>query len=195
MATPSRRKDIALGQRLRDEPWRFEFFQAVRLLELMALGRKPVGYDFPPDQEVVRFRALPSRSFPGGSLARIDTRRGDRGRSGALEMQVAFMGLIGPAGVLPESYLELVLHRQRDRDYALRDFLDLFNHRTISLFYRAWEKYRFPVSYERARRKPGTPELFTWCLECLVGTGTARQKGRLPFHDEVLLRYAGHFAH
>ena len=110
-------------------------------------------------------------------------------------MQVAFMGLTGPAGVLPESYLELLMQRQRDRDFALRDFFDLFNHRTISLFYRAWEKYRFPVSYERARRTPGAPDLFTWVLECLVGTGTRRQKGRLPFRDEVLLRYAGHFSH
>jgi len=195
VATQGRRKDIALSERLRQEPWRFEFFQAVRLLELMAQERKPVGYDFPAEQEVVRFLALASRSFPAGSIARIGAGRADRDKPAAPQMQVAFMGLTGPAGVLPESYLELLLQRQRDRDFALRDFLDLFNHRTISLFYRAWEKYRFPVSYERAHRTPGAPDLFTGCLECLVGTGTRKLKGRLPFRDEVLLRYAGHFAH
>ena len=105
------------------------------------------------------------------------------------------MGLSGPVGVLPEGYLDLLLQRSREHDHALRDFLDLFNHRTISLFYRAWEKYRFPVGFERARRTAGHTDLFSASLECLVGIGTGQQKQRLPFADDALLRYAGHFAH
>ena len=68
MATESRRAPAAVADALQHEPWRFEFFQAVRLLELMARERKPVGYDFPAEQEVVRFLALASRSFPAGGI-------------------------------------------------------------------------------------------------------------------------------
>ena len=195
MATQGRRKDVALDQRLWQEPWRFEFFQAVRLLELINSERKPVGRDFPAAQEAVRFRALLSRSFPAAAVARIDPGAADGETSAAPEMQVAFMGLSGPAGVLPEGYLDLLLQRLREHDHALRDFLDLFNHRTISLFYRAWEKYRFPVGFERARRTADHTDLFSGCLECLVGIGTGQQKRRLPFADDALLRYAGQFGH
>lgn len=191
MATQSGRKETALSERLRQEPWRFDFFQAVRLLEFIEPERKPVGYDFPSDQEIVRFRALLSRSFPAAPIARIDTSPDEMS---APQMQVSFMGLAGPAGVLPEGYLDLLLQRLRDRDFALRDFLDLFNHRTISLFYRAWEKYRFPFSFERIRRRGEAVDPFTGCLQCLVGIGTGHQRHRQPIPDDLLLRYAGHFA-
>ncbi len=70
-------------------------------------------------------------------------------------MAVACLGLFGPSGSLPDHYTSLVIQRLRQHDFALRDFLDLFNHRTISLFYRAWEKYRFTIAYERPHRAAG----------------------------------------
>ena len=118
----------------------------------------------------------------------------------APEMEVNFLGLVGPSGVLPQHYNELVIQRLRQyKDSALRDFLDLFHHRTISLFYRAWEKYRFPVVYERTARsgRPMTRERehldFTWYLHCLVGQGTPGLRGRLDVDDEAFLYYSGHF--
>jgi type VI secretion system protein ImpH len=101
-------------------------------------------------------------------------------------MTVAFMGTTGPLGVLPHPYTELLVDRTRHKDTALREFLDLFNHRLVSLFYRAWEKYRFPVTYER-----GEDDRFTDHLFAVVGFGTRGLKHRQSFRDQALLYYGG----
>jgi type VI secretion system protein ImpH len=102
------------------------------------------------------------------------------------------MGLFGLAGVLPHHYTELLLERVRQKDFALRDFLDLFNHRMISLFYRAWEKYRFPIAYERSRSSGGNDyDRFSLSLFNLIGMGTDGLRGKLKSGDEALLYYSG----
>jgi type VI secretion system protein ImpH len=113
-------------------------------------------------------------------------------------MTVAFMGLFGPHGAMPQHYTSLVIDRSRPRhkDFSLRDFLDLFNHRTISLFYRAWEKYRFACGYERSHTEHGVPrDLFTFSLFSLVGLGTDGLGGRMAVDDEAIVFYGGHYAH
>jgi type VI secretion system protein ImpH len=113
----------------------------------------------------------------------------------ATEMTVSFLGLTGPQGVLPPHYTALVLQRIKTKDFVFRDFLDLFNHRVVSLFYRAWEKYRLPFSYERASLEGEEVDPITTILYCLVGLGTEGLRGRLSVPDESFLFYGGHFAH
>jgi len=205
MAAASGRVRAPVGELLCEQPYRFDFFQAVRILESMAreepgpqsARRGPVGHDQLPGREIVRFRAVPSLSFPAGAIGEL-TRPSGQAPQGAApppQMTVACMGLVGPSGVLPHHYTSLVVQRVREKDHALGDFLDLFNHRAISLFYRAWEKYRFPLAYERSQLAGSGEDLFTWCLYCLVGLGTAGLRRRLEFDDEAFLFYAGHFAH
>ncbi len=93
------------------------------------------------------------------------------------------MGLTGPMGVLPYCYTELILERLRAKDTTLQSFLDIFNHRIISFFYRAWEKYRFPATYYR-----GDDE-FTHHLLDFIGLGTPGLQGRQAVPDEALLHY------
>ena len=100
-------------------------------------------------------------------------------------MTVAIGGTTGPQGVLPSHYTELVIERLRDKDYALWDFLDLFNHRFVSLFYRAWEKYRFPSS-TRGRRRSLHRSLFA-----LIGLGTGVCADASESPTTRLLLYAG----
>ena len=185
MATKSRRTDPPLEQELFDEPYRFEFFQAVRLLERLDAERTPVGYDGKAEREAVRFRTNQTLSFPSSEVHDL-TRNGTEENEGPPELTVAFMGLTGPLGVLPHQYTELLMDRGRYKDTALWSFLDIFNHRMISLFYRAWEKHRFPVAYERDQL-----DQFTSYLFATVGMGTGGLRGRLSFEDQALIRYGG----
>jgi type VI secretion system protein ImpH len=66
-------------------------------------------------------------------------------------MSVNFFGLTGPQGVLPYHYSLLIIERLRSRDSALAAFLDIFHHRILSLFYRAWEKNQPTVTSEKQR--------------------------------------------
>ncbi|MEQ8788328.1 MAG: type VI secretion system baseplate subunit TssG [Pirellulaceae bacterium] len=188
------------------EPYRYEFFQAVRLLERYyrdlaeaspEAERHPIGQDYPPHREVVRLRALPSLSFPPQMLDSLrESKEIDpHGDEPPLELTIAFLGLFGPNGVLPNHYTTTVLSRIREKDYALRDFLDLFNHRTASFFYRAWEKYRFPFAYERAHNEGDVDDLFSYCLYSLVGLGAEAERDRSGVDDEAFLYFAGNFSH
>ena len=75
MAAENGREGAGVGELLFREPYRFDFYQAVRLLERTLRERArqdprwrrhAVGGDRPPDEEVVRFRVLPSLNFPPG---------------------------------------------------------------------------------------------------------------------------------
>lgn len=200
MAAPGRRDDLALIDRLVREPGRFGFFQAVRLLERMESARGRVGEDMVPNREVVRFRAAPTLRFPASEILAIRPPRAEAAESGLpaspYEMIVTFMGLTGPQGVLPSYFTRLLLRRLRAKDATLRDFLDVLNHRRISLFYRAWAKYRFPVAFERARSREITrDDVFTRCLFSLVGLGTGGLRGRHALDDHTFIYYGGLFAH
>ena len=188
MATESGRTDPPLDHILYEEGFRFDFFQAVRVIERLFSSRRPVGRESLPSNEAVRFRSLLSLTFPPSAVQ--DVARPEDERVPA-QMIVAFMGLTGPMGVLPRHYTELLLERVRHKDTTLRDFLDIFNHRMISLFYRAWEKYRFPIAYERARTQNSGYDPFSECLFHFVGMGTGGLQGRMETGDEVLLYYGG----
>jgi type VI secretion system protein ImpH len=188
MAAQSRRTDPPLDRTLFEEAYRFDFFQAVRLLERLYADRQPVGRDAAPSQEVVRFAAHLSLSFPPSEIHELAP---SADGTTPARMTVAFLGLTGPHGVLPRHYTELLLERARLKDHTLREFLDLFNHRLTALFFRAWEKYRVAIGYERATTRKEGYDQFTLALFDLIGLGTAGLRGRLQVDDDAFLYYAG----
>ncbi|HEV2761724.1 MAG TPA: type VI secretion system baseplate subunit TssG [Pyrinomonadaceae bacterium] len=186
MATQGGRPDAPLTSVLFDEPYRFDFFQAVRVFERVFRDRRPVGRaDVPPGREVVRFRTRQTLEFPASQLHEVARPPESESPQPPPQVFVNFMGATGPLGVLPLHYTQLLVERARDKDTKLWEFIDIFNHRMISLFYRAWEKYRFPFAYERG------DDDFTEYLFCLVGLGTRGLRGRLGLADEGLLYYSG----
>jgi type VI secretion system protein ImpH len=172
----------SLNRVLFDEPYRFDFFQAVRLFERIFHEKKAVGSEALPNQESVRFRSRISLDFPPSEIYEI---REPANEEGTVEMLVNFMGMVGVSGVLPTHYTELVLNRIRYQDTAMWAFLDIFTHRAASMFFRAWAKYRFPVAYERGN------DDFTAYLFDIAGLGTKGLRGRMKLDDESLLPYTG----
>lgn len=175
----------SLSKELFDEPYSFEFFQAVRILEKLNPDRRAVGGTALPGEEIVRFRSRIGLDFPSSEIHEIKDIESGNGIPGRTEMLVNFMGLVGVSGVLPTHYTELVLDRIRHRDTAMWSFLDIFTHRAVSMFYRAWAKYRFPVAYERGN------DDFTSYIFDFAGLGTKGLRGRMDLDDESLLPYAG----
>ncbi len=173
----------AIGTVLHNTPYEFEFFQAVRLLERLLPTRAPVGRFVSPAREVVRFSAHASFPFPASQIQRIDW---PQTPNTAPVMVINFMGMIGPSGVLPLYYTELIVERLRHKDSSMKNFLDMFTHRMVSLFYQAWEKYRFTISYERGER-----DRFSHHLLDLIGLGTKVLQDRLLVRDDSLLFYSG----
>lgn len=185
-----RRNRARLEARLRAEAPRYSFFQAVRLLEAAARddavdGQTPsLGDRTRPRNETVRISAAQGLHFPETEIAAASD--GPRGR---LVLKTLIMGLSGPSGVLPEHYSAFVLREQRREGDALAEFFDIFNHRALSLFYRAWRKYR-PSSAVEADGAAGRDAISSVVAAACGLYGQALRE-RTGVKDVALLGYAG----
>lgn len=172
----------AVAELMKAEPWTFDFFHAIRLLEQFRVGRRRVGFFNEPSREVIRFGAYPSLAFPASAIQSLDP------ESAEWKMLVNFIGLTGPLGVLPRLYTVAVQERGRLKDNTLRDFLDMFNHRVTSLFYRAWTKYRLPVRYPL-----GMDDQMSLAFLTFSGLGTPGLRKRQEIDDETFVWLSGLF--
>jgi type VI secretion system protein ImpH len=207
MSTKGWRKNTSITRKLLEAPYEYRFLQAVRLLERAALCEKgntqssissnPVARFTPPGSEVIRFKTNQSLAFPSSEIH--DIKRVSKSPTVAQwQMIINLMGLTGSMGVLPYHYTELILKRQKQKDDNIESFLNLFNHRTLSLFFQASVKYNLPLQYERHRlHNPhaAQKEPHTRALLSLIGMGTTGLSNRLHTKDESLIYYSGLFSH
>lgn len=170
-----------------DEPFSVHFFQTVRMLSRLQNGLQPPGL-FPKDidNEVVRFGVNHEFWFPPSQNSSLEWRSGAGQEWKPPMLRVNFMGLVGPSGVLPLVYSSFIAERIRARDRSMLEFLDLFHHRMISLFYQAWEKYRFFVPFERQEE-----DRMSGYLRDFIGLGTPGLAERQDVPDSSLIFYTG----
>src|SRR5262245_39338592 len=196
-------KNATLEDWLFAEGHRFDFFQAVRLLEIIHSGNQdqatryrqkdiqqfvPPGQTADPTKEIVHFRSAVKLDFPPSDIADVrNNEKQVKSTSPApAEMTVNFLGLAGCLGALDIPTTELVLQRESHSDQALKDFLDIFNHRLVSLLYRIRKHHRVGLS----SATPGEDH-FSRYLYSIIGMGTPRLQGRMHVRDRALLYYAG----
>lgn len=184
MASYGWRQSRTVAEGLWEEGHRFSFLQAVRLLETLFPDRTSPAEGVDPRREVVRFKSEVRLDFPPGDVEWI--RPPSEGEPA--EMRVNVLGLAGSMGPLPPAVVELIMERSFRKDGALAEFLDIFNHRLISLLYRARKKYR-PALDAKA---PDRGRVAT-VLHALLGLGTPHLGGRMGVRDRTLLAYTGFF--
>ena len=173
----------SLRERLREAPWRFDFFQAARRLECASAERPRIGHSQHPKDDHVRFCQEPSLAFAPCTVA------ADRDPRGAAppRLFVNFLGLLGPNGPFPLHLTEYARERElHHKDMALSRFLDVFNHRMISLFYRAWACNQQAVNFER-----GDGDRFAVYIGSLFGIGLSSLRHRDAVPDVAKLHYSG----
>lgn len=181
MATHGWRQSPSVGEWLEAQGERFDFFQAVALVEGEAPSAASAGTGPAPRREVVSLRSSIAMSFPTADIERIKKLDGQK-----TEITVRLLGLAGALGPLPAPYAELVARRTVHHDTALRDFLDIFNHRLLSIFYRLRKRHRIGLG----ARSPVTDDSARY-LFALIGLGTPGLRHRLDVPDRSLLHYAG----
>ncbi len=215
------------------EGYRFDFFQAVRLLEILYSPEKSLedeGVELDakamiprsaksgatsaatvPDSEkvedFVRFKSVVGLNFPTSDISEVKVQEAapgsapkrlpeqlhdyppaTAGETPITEMSVNLMGLAGALGPLDMPATELIIERAAKKDTAFKDFLDIFNHRLISLLYRIRKMHRIGLEDE----PPGQDKISKY-LFSLIGLGTDGMKGRMQVRDRSLLHYAGLF--
>ena len=177
---PDRRQ--ALFAAIAAAPWRWNYFQVLRLLDCLNPGLPRLGQARRPADEPVRLGQEPALDFAPASLARLVPGHG------ALppRISVRFFGLFGPNGPLPLHLSEYARNRLLHAgDASLARFADLIHHRFLSLFYRTWAQAQPCVSLDR----PGQ-DRFAHYVGALCGLGLDSLRGRDALPDHAKLHHA-----
>jgi type VI secretion system protein ImpH len=188
MATENRSAapPLTLLDDLQRAVFRFDFFQAIRRLECGYPDQPRIGRAARPAEEPVRLGQNPALTFAPSTLSSFTPPNG----GGPPRLAVHFFGLFGPNGPLPLHLTEYAQERVRhDHDPTFASFLDLFHHRMLALFYRAWSQSRPAVSFDRP-----DDDWFARYLGSVFGHGLPSLQNRDAFPDRARLYYAGLFA-
>jgi len=173
----------ALLRDLSAEPWRYDFFMALRLLDALHPERPRLGQARRPMDEPVRMGQAADLSFAPSTLSRVDL----ADRSGRPRIEVRFFGLFGPNGPLPLHMTSYARERRMHKgDETFGRFADWFHHRLLLLFYRAWAQAQPTASLDR----PGEDRYADY-VGSLIGTGGGEWQKRDAAPDHARLAFAG----
>jgi type VI secretion system protein ImpH len=166
---------------LKAEPWRFDFFVLLRHLERTFKDLPRIGDSATLREEFARFGQDPFMEFPASNVARADQEE-DK----ALKIFVRHLGMLGPQGPLPLATTEEAYQYALADDDAFPRFLDLFNHRFIQLFFRAWADSRPIAQHDRP-----DADRFVAYIGSAVGIGSRPYHHRDSLPDGAKLSFAG----
>jgi len=186
MASQDRNQGFALellGD-LQREPYKFDFYQAIRLIECVYRDKERLGYSPSPNKDAIRLGQLPSLQFAPSTIATYST------ENSIAALKVYFFGVFGPNGPLPlhlTEYARNRIHVAKDDTFA--EFIDLFHHRLLSLFYRAWADKEPAVQLDRPEN-----DRFSFFIGSLIGLAERSQRQRDEISDYTKLSFSAYLA-
>src|SRR5262245_8224474 len=163
------------------EPWRFDFFMMMRRLERTFRDRPRIGDSRSLREDFVLLGQDPFMDFPASNLSRVEP-----ANSGQIRVHAKFLGLLGPQGALPLSTTEEAYGWALNRDEAFPRFLDVFNHRFLQLFFRAWADARPIVQHDRP-----DADRFLVYVGAMIGLGSLAYRNLDSVPDLAKLAFAG----
>jgi type VI secretion system protein ImpH len=173
-------------ERLANNPRSFHFHVALRRIDSSSTSAPRLGEALRPSEEPVRIGQAPSLTFEPTAVTAF---RPAEGQSPA-HLGVSFLGMWGPNGPLPIHLTEYARDRARQAgDRTLAAFVDVFHHRMLLLFHRAWAQTQPTAMLDRAES-----DRFAMYLGSLFGVGSEGTRNRDAFPDRAKLHFAGHFA-
>ncbi len=174
---------VELDRLLSEAVARLDFYQVMRLIENTHAELPRVGTSLRPRDDAIRLGQEAALAFAAGPLAGYDRARDGR----PPRLRVNFFGLLGPNGPLPIHLTEFARDRQRNSaDPTFVRFLDLFHHRMLSLFYRAWATAQPVVNRDRPQ-----DDRFALYVGALCGLGQTSLHRRDAVPDRAKLHFAG----
>lgn len=185
MAGEDRAKTTALAllQLLKEKPYSFGFFQALREIECAYPDNARIGTSSKPAEDPVRFGQEPSLAFAPSTISSLEV-----SKSGVPpRMSQLFFGVFGPNGPLPLHLTEYARGRMRNNgDATLARFVDIFHHRLLSLFYRVWADAEPTTGLDRL-----DDDRFTPFVGSQFGIGVPAMRERDAMPDFAKLYFAG----
>jgi type VI secretion system protein ImpH len=162
----------ALFDALQAAPHEHDFFALLRRIEALTPQSPRFGRAARPAQEPLRLGQKAELDFAVAALAGLE-----RGANGVPRLGVRFFGLFGPQGPMPLHLTEYVRERLRQRgDPTPERFFDIFHHRLLSLFYRAWAQTQPTAQHDR----PNDDRYAAWLGSAIGVAGLAPVGDALP---------------
>ncbi|MBA3814045.1 MAG: type VI secretion system baseplate subunit TssG [Alphaproteobacteria bacterium] len=183
MARTNRQSAPPIKDILFQEPYRFEFHQAIKLLEYLYPKAAPFGETVNPLDEVVTVKSRIYLESMASDIYSLDNVQLTSEFPPILNIN--FMGIAGIQGPLPFPYTEMLIQRIRNGDTSLKDFLDIFNHRLTSILHRIRKQYMISLN----TLVPEKTEIAIG-LKSFIGIGQDALENRLAVPDRSLLDYA-----
>lgn len=168
---------------LTQRPHEFGLFSFLRQIECLYAERPRLGESQRPSQDPIRIGQEPATTFEPANLTAFQAAKGDHPH----RLTIRYPGLLGPNGPLPlhlTEYAQNRLHRHGDATFVR--FLDIFHHRMVSLFYRAWANSEPTVSFDRPQA-----DWFADYVGALAGIGLSSLRKRDEIADLSKFYYCG----
>ncbi|MDR2630382.1 MAG: type VI secretion system baseplate subunit TssG [Spirochaetaceae bacterium] len=168
-----------------------DFWAFIRTLENANPELPRIGRAKRPADENVRFGQIPYLHYTATEIAEII----EGGRQAGVDATVLvyFFGLLGIQGPMPLEFTDYVFRRSRSHyDNTWRRFLDIINHRFLTLFYRAYSSYQQCMQFDRPKE-----DQISRIIKALAGIPPVKNISLGTFserNETIALSYAQHFS-